>query len=354
MCRVKANSPEDKPIGSIIEPCEKTGVLCIRVYDDKDQLVDGVFLRIREEQSTEHTEFELNSSEEGSFVSQPTRYFQKGGLPEGNYEVFLVKKAGMEFSPTRSTNKFEIVPGCHSVIDLAFMPEIQGSIQDFIDIPILENRELMSQMEADIPDDATKMYCSDQCIDFPTLLERLNQNTPSENSEITLLGVHHIMPFSIFNELRTAFDVVDYSRTSTRLGVSPVDLDSFLGGMHDKAMQVVFLVPPKPRSQPHKRTSQEFIWYNENPVCKAHVTFVFGSYNVVSQENIDLYLKGDDQSTRKRHLFRQYAQSLKPQPPCPEETRERFRLAREEFESYKNLLAHVEANDGEEIDIDSL
>ena len=356
MCRVKASPRGEKVLGSIIEPCEDLGILCIKVCDDTDKLVDKAFLRFHNEKTTAHTEIQLDSSDENLFVSGQIDYFQKKGLSPGNYAIIFVKKNGMDFKALRSTIKFEIAAGCFTVIKLCLAPEVQGLIKEFIPDPILEHRELMSQMEADIPEDATSMYCSDCCIDFPSLLEQLCSNTPIENSQITLLGVHDYMPFSIFNEVRGAFDVVDYSSAASKLNVSPVDLDKFLGGMHDKAMKVVFLVPPKPRTMPFKRTSQEFIWYNKNPLAKKHVIFVFGSYNVVSQSDFECYLNGDEQNMRRKQMLRQYRECLKPPSVCPESTMERFSLAKEEFESSKSQFTPTDENaDGlDDIDLDDL
>ena len=348
MCRVKANPADEKVLGSIVQPCAKTGVLCIKVHDDKNQLVDDVFLRFHNENTTVHTEIRLNSSDEKLFASD---HFQMGGLPAGNYEVIFEKKDGMDFIPNRSTPKFEIAAGCFTVIELVYVPEMQGSIQDLIPDPILENRELISQMMVDIPEDAINMYCKDYCIDFRTLLEKLNKNTALENSQITLLGVHGKMPFSIFNELRGAFDVVDYSSTALRLNVSAGNPDIFLDRMHKNNNKVVFLVPPTPRAMSHTRTSKEFIWYNDNPLCKEHVTFVFGSYNVLSQKDIDLYLTSEDQTMRKKQIFRQYSKYLKPQLPCPKSTSEEFKLAKEEYVLHKDNTIY-KADDHDDIDID--
>lgn len=351
MCRVKPLAEGEKVLGSIVEPCADAGILCIKVIDDKDKLVDNVFLRFRNEETTVNTDTQLVSSNAELFVSD---HFEIKDVPVGKYNIILEKKDGMEFMASRSHLKFEIAAGRFTLIELVYVPETQIPIQDLIQDRILENRELMSQMEADIPEDATLMYCSDCCIDFPTLLAQLNSQTAMENSQITLLGVHDPLPFSIFNEVRKAFDVVDYSRTALRLGVSAGNTGAFLEAMHKNKEKVVFLVPPKPREKSHTRTSKEFIWYNANPLCKEHVTFVFGSYNVVSTENIELYLNGDDQTMRKKQLLTQYSEFLKPQIPCLDSTSERFRLAKDEHESGKQKFSFT-ADDAEgDIDLDSL
>ena len=351
MCRVKALPEGEKVLGSIVQPCVDTGVLCIKVIDDKGNLVDGVFLRFRNEDTTVNTEAELESSDKKLFASD---HFEIEKLLAGKYNVIFEKKAGMDLMASRSDLKFEIVAGRFTQIELLYEPETQGPVEDLIGDRILENRELMSQMEADIPEDAVSMYCSDRCIDFPTLLAQLNSQTAIENSQITLLGVHDYLPFSIFNEVRGAFDVVDYYKTALRLGVSAGEPAVFLKAMHENEEKVVFLVPPTPRAKSYTRTSQEFIWYNANSSCKEYVTFVFGAYNVISQADITLHLNGVDQSMRKKQLLRQYSKFLKPQTSCPELTSEKFRLAKEKHESGKQTIISPENNAEENLDIDSI